>query len=389
MRSFARLGQIVDDTALTFGPRDSGSVPLSVLDLAPVPDGATAAQALRDTIDLARHAEELGYHRFWVAEHHNMPGIASSAPAVLIAHLAAATTTIRVGSGGVMLPNHAPLVVAEQFGTLEALHPGRIDLGIGRAPGTDQVTAHALRRTPEALSADDFPQQLADLLGYFTGRWPENHPFAQHHRGARPGRPAGDLAARLERLQRPAGRPARPAVRVRAPLQRGQHAARAGPVPRSTSGRPRCSTRPYAMVAAAVVCAETDERARFLAGSGALSFLRLRSGRPGPLPTPEEAAAYPYTELERAFVEDRLATQIVGSPETVQRGITDLARADQGRRADDHHHGLRPRRPPPLLRAGRRPSPRRPARRLTHPILNSHTPCPPRPARRRQPHLSP
>ena len=132
MRSFARLGQIVDDSALTFGPR---AVPLSVLDLAPVPDGGSAAEALRATIDLARQAERLGYHRFWVAEHHNMPGIASSSPPVLIAHLAASTTTMRVGSGGVMLPNHASLVVAEQFGMLEALHPGRIDLGIGRAPG--------------------------------------------------------------------------------------------------------------------------------------------------------------------------------------------------------------------------------------------------------------
>ena len=163
MRSFARLGQVVDDTALTFGPRDSGPVPLSVLDLAPVPDGGTAAQALHATIDLARHAERLGYRRFWVAEHHNMPGIASSAPPVLIGHIADATTTMRVGSGGVMLPNHVSLVVAEQFGMLEALHPGRIDLGIGRAPGTDQVTAAALRRSPEALSADDFPDQLMDL----------------------------------------------------------------------------------------------------------------------------------------------------------------------------------------------------------------------------------
>src|SRR5438552_262827 len=176
MRCLARLGQVVDDSALTFGPR---AVPLSVLDLAPVPDGGTAAEALRATIDLARHAERLGYHRFWVAEHHNMPGIASSAPPVLIGHIADATTTMRVGSGGVMLPNHVSLVVAEQFGMLEALHPGRIDLGIGRAPGTDQVTAAALRRSPESLSADDFPDQLMDLLGFFTGRWPENHPFAQ------------------------------------------------------------------------------------------------------------------------------------------------------------------------------------------------------------------
>src|SRR5437867_12544381 len=156
-----------------------GRAPLSVLDLAPIASGSTVSQALRNSLELARHVERLGYRRHWVAEHHNMPGIASSAPAVLIAHLASATTTLRVGSGGVMLPNHQPLVIAEQFGMLEALHPGRIDLGIGRAPGTDRVTAAALRRSPEALSADDFPDQLMDLLGFFTGRWPENHPFAQ------------------------------------------------------------------------------------------------------------------------------------------------------------------------------------------------------------------
>src|SRR5258707_8425588 len=144
-------------------------VPLSVLDLAPVAAGATTGQALEYTTQLARRTEELGYRRFWVAEHHNMPAIASSAPAVLIAHLAAATSTIRVGSGGVMLPNHAPLVVAEQFGTLDALHPGRIDLGIGRAPGTDQYTALALRRTMEGLSAEHFPEELQDLIGYFMG----------------------------------------------------------------------------------------------------------------------------------------------------------------------------------------------------------------------------
>src|SRR3954449_6768884 len=142
-------------------------IPLSVLDLAPVVSGSDPATALRNSLELVRHTEELGYHRFWVAEHHNMPGIASSAPAVLIAHLAAATSTIRLGSGGVMLPNHAPLVVAEQFGTLVALHPGRIDLGIGRAPGTDQITALALRRSVDALSAEDFPQELARLIGYF------------------------------------------------------------------------------------------------------------------------------------------------------------------------------------------------------------------------------
>src|ERR671939_386742 len=144
---------------------DVSAVPLSVLDLAPVPSGSTSADALRNSLDLARHVERLGYHRYWVAEHHNMPGIASSAPAVLIGHIADVTSRLRVGSGGVMLPNHSPLAVAEQFGMLEAFHPGRIDLGIGRAPGTDPVTASALRRTPD-INADDFPNALGDLVAF-------------------------------------------------------------------------------------------------------------------------------------------------------------------------------------------------------------------------------
>jgi len=318
----------VDDTALTFGPR---AVPLSVLDLAPVPDGGSAGDALRATIDLARQAERLGFRRFWVAEHHNMPGIASSAPPVLIGHIADATTTMRVGSGGVMLPNHTSLVVAEQFGMLEALHPGRIDLGIGRAPGTDQVTAAALRRSPEGLSADDFPDQLMDLLGFFTGRWPEGHPFAQitavPGRGYQP-----DMW-----LLGSSGYSAQVAGLLGLPFAFAHHFSAANTLPALAlyrkHFRPSAALeQPCAMVAAAVVCAETDERARYLAGSGALSFLRLRAGRPGPMPSPEEAAAYPYTELEQAFVEDRQASQIIGSPETVQRGIAELVHAT---RADE------------------------------------------------------
>ena len=319
------FGQVVDDIgqALTFGPR---AVPLSVLDLAPVPAGGSAGGALRDTIDLARRTERLGYHRFWVAEHHNMPGIASSAPPVLIGHIADATEVIRVGSGGVMLPNHASLVVAEQFGMLEALHPGRIDLGIGRAPGTDQVTAAALRRSPETLSADDFPDQLMDLLGFFTGRWPDGHPFAQIT--AVPGR--GDQPAVW--LLGSSGYSAQVAGMLGLPFAFAHHFSAANTLPALALYREhfrpsQTLEQPYAMVAAAVVCAETDERARWLAGSGALSFLLLRSGRPGPVPSPEEAAAYPYNELERAFVEDRHASNIIGSPETVNRGIAELLTA--------------------------------------------------------------
>ena len=314
----------MDDIAdLTFGPRQ---VPLSVLDLAPVPEGGEVGDALRATIDLARHAERLGFRRFWVAEHHNMPGIASSAPPVLIGHIADATTSIRVGSGGVMLPNHASLVVAEQFGMLEALHPGRIDLGIGRAPGTDQVTAAALRRSVEALSEDDFPDQLMDLLGFFTGRWPENHPFAQIT--AVPGRDHQPVMWLLGS----SGYSAQVAALLGLPFAFAHHFSPANTLPALALYRQHFRPsptlpHPYAMVAAAVVCADTDERASFLAGSGALSFLHLRSGRPGRLPSPEEAASYPYNDLERAFIEDRRATQIIGAPDTVRRGLASLLEA--------------------------------------------------------------
>ena len=201
--------------------------PLSVLDLVPVGDGATAATALAGSVRLAQLAERLGYRRLWVAEHHNMPGIASSSPPVLIAHLAAATETIRVGAGGVMLPNHAALVVAEQFGMLEALHPGRIDLGIGRAPGTDPVTAAALRRTAR-LGADDFPEQLRDLFAFFAGTHPQI--TAVPGRGYRPAvwmLGSSDFSAQVAGALGPA-------VLVRAPLRVAQHRRRAA---RSTATR--------------------------------------------------------------------------------------------------------------------------------------------------------
>ncbi|WP_446210586.1 LLM class flavin-dependent oxidoreductase [Micromonospora sp. IBSANI012] len=291
---------------------------MSVLDLAPVARGASAGEALRATTELARRTEELGYQRFWVAEHHNMPAIASSAPAVLLAHLAAHTSTIRLGSGGVMLPNHAPLVVAEQFGTLEALHPGRIDLGIGRAPGTDQVTALALRRTMEGLSAEGFPRELADLMNYFSGDEP------------------GQITATPGLGQSPAvwllgssGFSAQLAGLLGLPFSFAHHFSAQNTLPalqlyRQNFRPSRWLEQPYAMVAVNVVCAETDERAEWLAGPSALSFLKLRSGRPEPLATPEEAAAYPYNEFERDFVRQRRDGQAMGSPETVRRQLGDL-----------------------------------------------------------------
>jgi luciferase family oxidoreductase group 1 len=302
-------------------PLTLGDIPLSVLDLAPVPDGSTAGQALRATIDLAKRVEELGFTRFWVAEHHGMPGVASSSPPVLISHIAAATSSIRVGSGGVMLPNHSSLVVAEQFGMLEALHPGRIDLGIGRAPGTDQATAQALRHG----GPEDFPRQLTDLIGFFSGQWPEKHPYQRVH--AVPCEGDGpDLW-----LLGSSGYSAQVAAALGIPFAFAHHFMPGNTLPAldlyRRSFRPSAVLdKPYSMIAAGVICADTDERARYLAGSSALSFLKLRTGHPGKVPSPQEAAAYPYSDQERAFIADRQATQHIGSPETVLAGLADLAK---------------------------------------------------------------
>jgi luciferase family oxidoreductase group 1 len=297
-------------------------VPLSVLDLAPVGQGSTPARALGASIELAVLAERLGYHRYWVAEHHNMPGIASSAPAVLLAHAASVTSSIRIGSGGVMLPNHTPLVIAEQFGMLEALHPGRVDLGIGRAPGTDPVTTHALRRTREE-SVEDFPRNLGELLSFFDGRFPPEHPYgaitAVPAFGYRPDvwlLGSSDFSARL-------------AGHLGLPFSFAHHFSAANTLPAVTayreSFRPsEVLAEPYLMIAATVLAAETEERARWLAGSGALSIVRLRTGRPGPVPTPEEAAAYSFTPHEKEIVKAWTASHIVGDPDAVRDGIDDL-----------------------------------------------------------------
>jgi len=298
-------------------------VALSVLDLAPVGEGSTPAQALRSSLVLAAEVERLGYGRYWVAEHHNMPGIASSSPPVLLAHAAGVTDTIRLGSGGVMLPNHSSLVVAEQFGMLEALHPGRIDLGIGRAPGTDQLTARALRRSPGALAVDDFPEQLVELMGYFSGELPEGHPYARIT--AVPGlgyRPAIWLLGSSDYSARAAGM-------LGLPFSFAHHFAAANTEPAVAAYRAtfRPSTdldRPYVMLGVSVVCAESDEEARFLAGSGALAFLRLRSGRPGRYPTPEEAAEYTFTPHEREAIRAWTGSHVVGDPDTVRAALGDL-----------------------------------------------------------------
>ncbi|WP_285505602.1 LLM class flavin-dependent oxidoreductase [Actinokineospora sp. NBRC 105648] len=296
-------------------------MPYSVLDLAPVASGSTETTALRNSLDLARAVERLGYHRYWVAEHHNMPGIASSAPAVLLAHIAMVTERLRVGSGGVMLPNHAPLIVAEQFGMLEALHPGRVDLGIGRAPGTDQVTARALRRTEGPLSADDFPQQLTELANYFTGR---------DARGVTAVPALGNQPALW--LLGSSGYSAQVAGYLGLPFAFAHHFSSENTLPALALYRERFQpsavlSEPYAMIAASVLCAEDDATAWELAQPAALQFLQLRKGNPGRIPTPAETAAFAYTDLDRLFIEERLANQVIGGPETVRKGLAELVSA--------------------------------------------------------------
>jgi luciferase family oxidoreductase group 1 len=296
---------------------------LSVLDLAIVGRGATPADALANSVLLAQEAERLGYHRHWVAEHHSMPGIASSSPAVLIAHLGAHTTTMRLGSGGVMLPNHSPLVVAEQFGMLEALHPGRIDLGLGRAPGTDQLTAAALRRTNRPERGDEYPRQLGELLGYFNGTFPDDHPFAPIQ--ATPGRgyqPAIWLLGSSDSSARLAGA-------LGLPFSFAHHFAGgntdAAVAAYRTSFEPSAVlNEPYLMLGVNVLCAPSDDEADYLAGPSALAIARLRAGRPDVYPTPEEAAAHEYSAVDRATVDGFSRGHIVGSPGTVRQGIDRL-----------------------------------------------------------------
>ncbi|MER7209750.1 LLM class flavin-dependent oxidoreductase [Streptosporangium sp. NPDC020072] len=303
--------------------RGAAEVPLSILELAVVGSGVSPTRALRASTELARRAEEWGYHRIWVAEHHGMPSVASSSPAVLIAHLAAATRTIRLGSGGVMLPNHAPLVVAEQFGTLHALHPGRIDLGLGRAPGTDQATARALRRN--GPDADDFPEQLAELTAFLDGSFPEGHPLRKvvaTPRTPESGRPPIWLLGS-------SGFSAQLAGILGLPFAFAHHFSAANTLPalelyRSAFQPSAVLERPYAMIGVSAVAAETSERALSLALPGALSMLRLRRGAPQPVPTPEEARDHPYTPAERVFVEDYLSNVVLGDPGEVREGLNAL-----------------------------------------------------------------
>ncbi|MFR9673798.1 LLM class flavin-dependent oxidoreductase [Streptomyces sp. TR02-1] len=307
-------------------------VPLSVLDLATVGTGHTATDALRTSVDLARLAERRGFTRHWVAEHHSMPGIASAAPAVILAHLAARTGRIRLGSGGVMLPNHAPLAVAEQFGTLEALAPGRIDLGLGRAPGTDGLTASALRRgggDPHA-DADAFPQQLSELTRFLDDDFPSGH---RYHRRvhAVPGPVQGGGGGRPPIwLLGSSGFSARLAGELGLPFAFAHHFSAANTLPAldlyRQSFRPSAAlAEPYALIGVAALAADDEQEALRQVCTGALAMLRLRTGRPGLVPTPEEAAEHPFTAVEREYVDRWLGNVVHGTPDAVREGLDALA----------------------------------------------------------------
>ncbi len=300
------------------------SFPLSVLDLSPVSSGSTSSKALRNSIELAKAVDRLGYLRYWFAEHHNMPSIASSVPEVMIGQVAHETNHLRVGSGGVMLPNHPPLKIAETFRMLEALYPGRIDLGIGRAPGTDPLTAYALRRNKDALNSSDFPEHLSELMAFAADEFPDDHPFkaitAMPNDVGFPdiwllGSSAfgSQMAASLG-LGYAFAHHINPENAVAA--LRGYR----------TQFKPsKYLDRPYAIITTAVICAESNEEAERLASSVALAIVRLRNGQAMPFPSPEEAMAYPYTPAERAQAKSyRNSTQIVGDPATVRSQINDL-----------------------------------------------------------------
>jgi luciferase family oxidoreductase group 1 len=290
-------------------------VPFSVLDLSPVTAGGCAAQSLRNTLDLARHAEGWGYRRYWLAEHHSMPGIASAATSVVICHVAAGTQSIRVGAGGIMLPNHSPLVIAEQFGTLESLFPGRIDLGLGRAPGSDQVTARALRRNL-ASDPDLFPQDVLELIGYFASPASEQKVIAIPGAGLKV--PIWILGSSLFGAQ--------VAAALGLPFAFASHFAPAMMMAAVEIYRARFQPseqldRPYVMLGFNVFAADSDAEARFLSTSMQQAFVNLRSGRPTQLPPPVESYESQLPAPAKAMLAEVLTCSAVGSPETVRNAL--------------------------------------------------------------------
>jgi luciferase family oxidoreductase group 1 len=298
---------------------DEMMVPLSVLDLSPVTEGGDAGQLLRNSLDLARHVERLGYRRFWMAEHHNLPGIASAATAVALAHVAAGTDHIRIGAGGIMLPNHAPLIIAEQFGTLAALHPGRVELGLGRAPGSDQITAHAMRRN--LSGGEEFPQDVVELMAYFKPVQPGQR--VQAVPGAGLDVPIWILGSSTYGAQL--------AAILGLPFAFASHFAPAMMMEAISIYRERFRpseqlASPNVMPGVNIVAAETDAEARFLFSSIQQSFLNIRSGRPGRLPPPLPDFDQRIDRYGAAMLADALSCAIVGAPDTVKRGMEEFVR---------------------------------------------------------------
>ena len=290
----------------------------SLLDLSPIIEAGDAALAFRNSLDLAQHAEEWGYHRYWLAEHHNLPGIASAATSIVIAHIAGGTKSIRVGAGGIMLPNHAPFVIAEQFGTLEALFPGRIDLGLGRAPGTDQRTARALRRN-FAASADTFPEDVIELQSYLEPAQPDQSLQAVPGAGSKV--PiyllgSSDFSARL-------------AAELGLPFAFASHFAPqylevALALYRQHFRPSSMLDKPWAMIGVGIFAAENDAEAQRLSTSSLLQFLNMVRGHPGKLPLPAESMEDRWNAMEKAAVLERMRCTAIGSPETVRRRLADL-----------------------------------------------------------------
>ena len=303
-------------------------IPLSVLDLSFVTSGGSGATALRNSLDLARLADRLGYTRYWVAEHHNLPSIASSAPDIMIGQIAAVTGRIRVGSGGVMLPNHAPLMVAERFKVLEALFPGRIDLGVGRAPGTDPVTSYALRARQDVRADDDFLERFQELMLWESGGFPANHPF----RNVR-AMPA-DVALPPVWLLGSSDYSAELSAAIGAGFAFAHHFASYDAVAALTSYRARFKPsqwrdKPGTILAVAVVCADSDAEAERLASTVDLNYVRRSKGEYLPLASPDEAAAYPLTEADRRHIVRNRARVFVGSPDTVSARLGPLIEASK------------------------------------------------------------
>lgn len=301
------------------------NVPLSVLDLAPIPQGASARDAFHASLALAQQAEELGFHRYWLAEHHNMTGIASAATSVLIGYLAANTQTLRLGSGGIMLPNHAPLVIAEQFGTLEALYPGRIDLGLGRAPGSDQRTMMALRRHQSSNLIDSFPEDVETLIAWFDADKEAELPV-QPVPGLGSEIPVWLLGSSLYSAQL--------AAKLGLPFAFASHFApdllfQALHMYRENFQPSARLNKPYAMVCINIVAADTEREARFLFTSMQQQFINLRRGKPGPLPAPVENMDHLWTPSEQYGVQQALSMSLVGDVTKVQHGLAALMRETQ------------------------------------------------------------